>query len=44
MGLCMPAEDIKPWWIWFYWVNPLTYAQQGAPSTALPLLLLHCPH
>ncbi len=23
------AADIHPWWIWFYWINPLSYAQQG---------------
>ena len=26
------VDDIKPWWIWFYWANPLSYAQQGAHS------------
>ena len=34
-SLCAAAEDIKPWWIWFYWINPLTYAQQGVLEISL---------
>jgi hypothetical protein len=23
------AEDIHPWWIWGYWISPLSYAQNA---------------
>jgi hypothetical protein len=23
------TEDIKGWWIWGYWLSPLSYAQNG---------------
>ena len=28
-GFLLPRSDIKPWWIWFYWANPLSYIQQS---------------
>ncbi|CAM6083756.1 unnamed protein product [Calypogeia fissa] len=29
-GFIIQKPDIKPWWIWGYWISPLTYAQNGA--------------
>jgi hypothetical protein len=23
------AADIKPWWVWGYWISPLSYAQNA---------------
>ncbi|EEF36755.1 ABC transporter G family member 31 [Ricinus communis] len=28
-GFIIPKESIKPWWIWAYWVSPLTYGQRA---------------
>ncbi|KAJ9565282.1 hypothetical protein OSB04_001248 [Centaurea solstitialis] len=28
-GFIMPKEMIKPWWIWGFWVSPLSYAQSA---------------
>ncbi|CAK7331242.1 unnamed protein product [Dovyalis caffra] len=28
-GFIIPRAMIKPWWIWGYWVSPLTYGQRG---------------
>ncbi|KAI3806303.1 hypothetical protein L1987_22202 [Smallanthus sonchifolius] len=28
-GFIMPKDMIKPWWIWGYWVSPLSYAQSA---------------
>ncbi|KAK9149768.1 hypothetical protein Scep_008525 [Stephania cephalantha] len=28
-GFIMSREDIKKWWIWGYWVSPLTYGQNA---------------
>ncbi|KAG6550310.1 hypothetical protein Mapa_008271 [Marchantia paleacea] len=25
-GFLLPKDDIKPWWIWGYWMSPLAYA------------------
>nr|GEX58236.1 ABC transporter G family member 31 [Tanacetum cinerariifolium] len=27
-GFIMPKEMIKPWWVWGFWVSPLSYAQR----------------
>jgi len=29
MGFLLPANEIPPWYIWLYWINPLRYIQQG---------------
>ena len=29
MGFLIPANDIPPWYIWIYWMNPLRYILQG---------------
>ncbi|KAK9734714.1 hypothetical protein RND81_04G158400 [Saponaria officinalis] len=26
-GFILPKDKIKPWWIWAYWLSPLSYAQ-----------------
>ncbi|KAJ0020425.1 hypothetical protein Pint_32556 [Pistacia integerrima] len=28
-GFIMPKEMIKPWWVWAYWVSPLSYGQNA---------------
>ncbi|KAK4780230.1 hypothetical protein SAY87_016336 [Trapa incisa] len=28
-GFIIPKADIKPWWIWGFWVSPLSYAQRA---------------
>jgi ABC-type multidrug transport system permease subunit len=28
-GFVIPKPNIKKWWIWGYWISPLTYAQQA---------------
>jgi hypothetical protein len=28
-GFVIPKPSIKKWWIWGYWISPLTYAQQA---------------
>lgn len=28
-GFIMPKDMIKPWWIWGFWVSPLSYAQRA---------------
>jgi ABC-type multidrug transport system permease subunit len=28
-GFVVPRPSIKKWWIWGYWISPLTYAQQA---------------
>ncbi|CAM6029266.1 unnamed protein product [Sphagnum balticum] len=28
-GFVIPRPSIKKWWIWGYWISPLTYAQQA---------------
>ncbi|KAF2312567.1 hypothetical protein GH714_035098 [Hevea brasiliensis] len=28
-GFIIPKESIKPWWIWAFWVSPLTYGQRA---------------
>ncbi|XP_038716809.1 LOW QUALITY PROTEIN: ABC transporter G family member 31-like [Tripterygium wilfordii] len=28
-GFIMPKHEIKPWWIWGYWVSPLSYGQNA---------------
>ncbi|XP_051142945.1 ABC transporter G family member 31-like isoform X2 [Andrographis paniculata] len=28
-GFVIPKGMIKPWWIWAYWVSPLSYAQRA---------------
>lgn len=24
-----PAAKMHPWWVWVYWLNPITHAQLG---------------
>ncbi|MCH93603.1 ABC transporter G family member 31-like, partial [Trifolium medium] len=28
-GFIVPKGMIKPWWIWGYWLSPLTYGQRA---------------
>jgi ABC-type multidrug transport system permease subunit len=28
-GFVVPRTYIKKWWIWGYWISPLTYAEQA---------------
>lgn len=28
-GFLLARGDIPDWWIWFYWINPLSYVTQG---------------
>ncbi|XP_052210664.1 pleiotropic drug resistance protein 1-like [Diospyros lotus] len=28
-GFILAREDIKKWWIWVYWISPLTYGQNA---------------
>ncbi|XP_071737932.1 ABC transporter G family member 31-like [Rutidosis leptorrhynchoides] len=28
-GFIMPKDMVKPWWVWGYWVSPLSYAQNA---------------
>ncbi|KAJ8452690.1 hypothetical protein Cgig2_005026 [Carnegiea gigantea] len=28
-GFIVPKDMIKPWWVWAYWVSPLSYAQDA---------------
>ncbi|KAF7814326.1 pleiotropic drug resistance protein 1-like [Senna tora] len=28
-GFILSREDIKPWWIWGYWISPLMYGQNA---------------
>ncbi|XP_024981119.1 ABC transporter G family member 31 [Cynara cardunculus var. scolymus] len=28
-GFIMPKEMIKPWWVWGFWLSPLSYAQSA---------------
>ncbi|XP_047160800.1 ABC transporter G family member 36-like isoform X1 [Vigna umbellata] len=28
-GFILPKRDIRDWWIWGYWISPLTYAYNG---------------
>lgn len=27
--LCEDTENVHPWWIWGYWISPLSYAQNA---------------
>jgi len=29
MGFLISPDNIPPWWIWLYWINPLRYVLQG---------------
>ncbi|KAJ4751592.1 Pleiotropic drug resistance subfamily G protein [Rhynchospora pubera] len=28
-GFIVPKDEVKSWWIWAYWLSPLTYAQRA---------------
>ncbi|ERN07886.1 hypothetical protein AMTR_s00012p00224800 [Amborella trichopoda] len=28
-GFILPRDTIKPWWIWGYWISPLSYGQSA---------------
>ncbi|KAK9916362.1 hypothetical protein WJX75_001804 [Coccomyxa subellipsoidea] len=28
-GFLLAKNDIPPWWIWFYWIDPISYAQKA---------------
>ncbi|RWW22354.1 hypothetical protein GW17_00013457 [Ensete ventricosum] len=28
-GFIVPKDAIKPWWIWVYWISPLSYGQRA---------------
>ncbi|KAK3127191.1 hypothetical protein QOZ80_7AG0569620 [Eleusine coracana subsp. coracana] len=28
-GFLLPRQDIKPWWIWGYWVSPMMYSNNA---------------
>ncbi|MQM15829.1 hypothetical protein Taro_048780 [Colocasia esculenta] len=28
-GFIVPKDSIKPWWIWAFWLSPLSYAQRA---------------
>ncbi|CAL9782849.1 unnamed protein product [Musa acuminata subsp. burmannicoides] len=28
-GFIVPKDSIKPWWIWVYWISPLSYGQRA---------------
>ncbi|BDA40539.1 Pleiotropic drug resistance protein 1 [Coccomyxa sp. Obi] len=28
-GFLLAKGDIPPWWIWFYWIDPIAYAQRA---------------
>jgi ABC-type multidrug transport system permease subunit len=28
-GFIIPRPHIRVWWVWFYWISPLTYANQA---------------
>ncbi|KAL4188327.1 hypothetical protein AMTRI_Chr08g159510 [Amborella trichopoda] len=28
-GFILPRDTIKPWWIWAYWISPLSYGQNA---------------
>ncbi|TVU38820.1 hypothetical protein EJB05_12212 [Eragrostis curvula] len=28
-GILLPRQDIKPWWIWAYWVSPMMYGNNA---------------
>ncbi|CAM6099489.1 unnamed protein product [Calypogeia fissa] len=28
-GFLIPRKQVKPWWIWGYWISPLSYAFNG---------------
>ncbi|KAL3686206.1 hypothetical protein R1sor_004228 [Riccia sorocarpa] len=28
-GLLIPRPDVKPWWIWGYWISPLAYGMNA---------------
>jgi ABC-type multidrug transport system permease subunit len=28
-GFILARQDIHPWWIWGYWISPLSYAQNA---------------
>ncbi|XP_073114830.1 ABC transporter G family member 51 [Elaeis guineensis] len=28
-GFIVPKDAIKPWWIWAFWISPLTYGQRA---------------
>ncbi|CAH2060102.1 unnamed protein product, partial [Thlaspi arvense] len=28
-GFVIPKDDIKPWWIWGFWISPLSYGQRA---------------
>ncbi|GLT27269.1 hypothetical protein SLA2020_022810 [Shorea laevis] len=28
-GFIMPKDQIKPWWIWAFWLSPLSYGQRA---------------
>ncbi|XP_010473961.1 PREDICTED: ABC transporter G family member 31-like [Camelina sativa] len=28
-GFVIPKADIKPWWVWGFWVSPLSYGQRA---------------
>ncbi|KFK23406.1 hypothetical protein AALP_AAs61696U000200 [Arabis alpina] len=28
-GFVIPKDDIKPWWVWGFWLSPLSYGQRA---------------
>ncbi|PNW70640.1 hypothetical protein CHLRE_17g728400v5 [Chlamydomonas reinhardtii] len=34
-GFLIPRRSIRPWWLWAYWANPVTYVIYGATVTQL---------
>ncbi|CAN0394432.1 unnamed protein product, partial [Laminaria digitata] len=29
-GYLIPADNVPPWWIWLFWINPLAWAFRAA--------------
>ncbi|KAG2454473.1 hypothetical protein HYH02_001491 [Chlamydomonas schloesseri] len=34
-GFLIPRQSIRPWWVWAYWANPVTYVIYGTLVTQL---------
>ncbi|GLJ45897.1 hypothetical protein SUGI_0966190 [Cryptomeria japonica] len=43
-GFIVSKEDIKGWWIWCYWLSPLTYAQNAISVNEFLATRWQTPH
>ena len=39
-GYVLAQADVRPWWIWAWWVDPLQYARAGVSGPVLCAFIL----